>query len=134
MFFLGLWNHVFLFSNLSLFVLLPFAYLFTESEGFIGYRKVRNIIENLTQYWVSECLNYVGLFGYIFSQTVITRHDECVSFLKCMYKLYSFIWKGLWKRKVIVYWHILLFLLLWLLVNGRPVLCNLNVAYVLMPC
>lgn len=35
----GLWNHVFLFSNLSLFVFLPFAYLFTESEGFIGYRK-----------------------------------------------------------------------------------------------
>nr|CAD7266967.1 unnamed protein product [Timema shepardi] len=35
----GLWNHVFLFSNLSLFVLLPFAYFFTESEGFTGYRK-----------------------------------------------------------------------------------------------
>jgi len=35
----GLWNHVFLFSNLSLFVLLPFAYLFTESEGFSGCRK-----------------------------------------------------------------------------------------------
>ncbi|XP_076762132.1 LMBR1-like protein lilipod [Xylocopa sonorina] len=34
----GLWNHVFLFSNLSLFVFLPFAYLFTESEGFVGYR------------------------------------------------------------------------------------------------
>jgi LMBR1-like membrane protein len=36
----GLWNHIFLFSNLSLFVLLPFAYLFTESEGFAGHRKV----------------------------------------------------------------------------------------------
>ncbi|XP_011313729.1 protein LMBR1L [Fopius arisanus] len=35
----GLWNHVFLFSNLSLFVFLPFAYLFTESEGFVGYKK-----------------------------------------------------------------------------------------------
>lgn len=35
----GLWNYVFLFSNLSLFVLLPFAYLFTESEGFFGHRK-----------------------------------------------------------------------------------------------
>ncbi|XP_066591526.1 protein Lilipod [Prorops nasuta] len=35
----GLWNHVFLFSNLSLFVFLPFAYLFTESEGFSGHRK-----------------------------------------------------------------------------------------------
>lgn len=35
----GLWNYVFLFSNLSMFVLLPFAYLFTESEGFFGQRK-----------------------------------------------------------------------------------------------
>lgn len=38
----GLWNHVFLFSNLSLFVFLPFAYLFTESEGFVGHRKVKH--------------------------------------------------------------------------------------------
>lgn len=30
---------MFLFSNLSLFILLPFAYLFTESEGFFGHRK-----------------------------------------------------------------------------------------------
>ncbi|XP_055708332.1 protein Lilipod isoform X2 [Phlebotomus papatasi] len=35
----GLWNHVFLFSNLSLFVLLPFSYLFAESAGFVGHRK-----------------------------------------------------------------------------------------------
>jgi len=35
----GLWNLVFLFSNLSLFFLLPFAYLFTESEGFSGNRR-----------------------------------------------------------------------------------------------
>uniref|UniRef100_V5GR09 Protein LMBR1L n=1 Tax=Anoplophora glabripennis TaxID=217634 RepID=V5GR09_ANOGL len=35
----GLWNYVFIFSNLSLFILLPFAYLFTESEGFFGHRK-----------------------------------------------------------------------------------------------
>lgn len=35
----GLWNHVFLFSNLSLFILMPFAYFFTEAEGFTGSRK-----------------------------------------------------------------------------------------------
>ncbi|XP_055690685.1 protein Lilipod isoform X2 [Lutzomyia longipalpis] len=35
----GLWNHVFLFSNLSLFVLLPFSYLFAESAGFLGHHK-----------------------------------------------------------------------------------------------
>lgn len=37
----GLWNHIFLFSNLSLFVFLPFAYLFSESSGFPGTRGLR---------------------------------------------------------------------------------------------
>lgn len=32
----GLWNHVFLFSNLSIFILLPFAYFFSEAEGIGG--------------------------------------------------------------------------------------------------
>ena len=32
----GLWNHVFLFSNISIFILLPFAYFFSESEGIGG--------------------------------------------------------------------------------------------------
>lgn len=35
----GMWSYVFLFSNLSLFILLPFAYFFTESEGFSGSRR-----------------------------------------------------------------------------------------------
>jgi len=50
-----------------------------------------------------------------------------------MYKSCLFILKGLWKRKVILYWHIVSFLSLWLLINGRPVLCYLNVACVLTP-
>ncbi|XP_055045292.1 limb region 1 homolog-like protein isoform X1 [Misgurnus anguillicaudatus] len=35
----GLWNLVFLFSNLSLVFLMPFAYFFTEAEGFAGSKK-----------------------------------------------------------------------------------------------
>ncbi|KAM9072818.1 protein LMBR1L isoform 5-T5 [Megaptera novaeangliae] len=35
----GLWNLVFLFSNLSLIFLMPFAYFFIESEGFAGSKK-----------------------------------------------------------------------------------------------
>ncbi|XP_069770855.1 limb region 1 protein homolog isoform X5 [Narcine bancroftii] len=35
----GLWNLASLFSNLSLFVLMPFAYFFLESEGFAGSKK-----------------------------------------------------------------------------------------------
>ncbi|KOB74002.1 Lipocalin-1 interacting membrane receptor (Limr), partial [Operophtera brumata] len=38
---LWLWNHVFLFSNLSMFVFLPFAYLFSESSGFPGHRGLK---------------------------------------------------------------------------------------------
>lgn len=37
----GMWNQVFVGSNLCLFLLLPFAYFFTESEGLAGSRKVR---------------------------------------------------------------------------------------------
>lgn len=39
----GLWNLIFLFANISLFILLPFAHLFIESEGFSGNRKVRTL-------------------------------------------------------------------------------------------
>ncbi|KAK3702877.1 hypothetical protein QZH41_014143 [Actinostola sp. cb2023] len=35
----GLWNQIFLGSYISLFVSMPFAYFFTESEGFAGSRK-----------------------------------------------------------------------------------------------
>ncbi|XP_065156822.1 protein Lilipod isoform X2 [Atheta coriaria] len=35
----GLWNYIFLFSFISLIIFLPFAYLFTESEGFFGHRR-----------------------------------------------------------------------------------------------
>lgn len=35
----GMWKYVFLFSNLSLFFLLPFAYFLPEAEGFSGSRR-----------------------------------------------------------------------------------------------
>lgn len=43
----GLWNLVFLFSNLSLVFLMPFAYFFTESEGFAGSKKVAKTSEHV---------------------------------------------------------------------------------------
>ena len=36
----GLWNQIFFLSNLALFILMPFAYFFTEAEGFSGSKKV----------------------------------------------------------------------------------------------
>lgn len=35
----GLWNQIFLFSNLAFFIFLPFSYLFSESSGFVGHKK-----------------------------------------------------------------------------------------------
>lgn len=35
----SLWSYVFVLTNISLFILLPFAYFFTESEGFSGSRR-----------------------------------------------------------------------------------------------
>ncbi|MFH4980971.1 hypothetical protein AB6A40_007680 [Gnathostoma spinigerum] len=35
----SLWNYIFALSNLSLFILLPFAYFFIESQGFSGQRQ-----------------------------------------------------------------------------------------------
>jgi hypothetical protein len=41
--FIGLWNLASLFSNLCLFVLMPFAFFFLESEGFAGLKKVSKL-------------------------------------------------------------------------------------------
>ena len=38
--FVGLWNSIFLWSNISLILLMPFAYFFIESQGLPGARKV----------------------------------------------------------------------------------------------
>ncbi|XP_036718866.1 limb region 1 protein homolog isoform X3 [Balaenoptera musculus] len=42
----GLWNLASLFSNLCLFVLMPFAFFFLESEGFAGLKKTKVKGEN----------------------------------------------------------------------------------------
>ena len=39
----GLWNHLFLVSNVCLLLLLPFGHFFMESEGFSWSRKVRTV-------------------------------------------------------------------------------------------
>uniref|UniRef100_A0AAY4CZ83 Protein LMBR1L n=1 Tax=Denticeps clupeoides TaxID=299321 RepID=A0AAY4CZ83_9TELE len=64
----GLWNMVFLFSNLSLVFLLPFAYFFTESEGFAGSKKVIKVIcanNNLWEYYLPYLYSCISLFGVL---------------------------------------------------------------------
>lgn len=60
----GLWNHVFLFSNLAIFVLLPFAYLFSESSGFLGHKK--GIIPRLYETSVVFVLLIFVVIGLIY--------------------------------------------------------------------
>ncbi|XP_043203558.1 protein LMBR1L-like [Amphibalanus amphitrite] len=57
----GIWKYIFLLSNLSLFVLLPFAYLFTESEGFAGARK--GLASRVYETFVVLCLLAVLVVG-----------------------------------------------------------------------
>ncbi|KAL4229506.1 Limb region 1 -like protein [Mactra antiquata] len=57
----GLWNYVFLCSNVALFVLMPFAYFFTESEGFSGSRN--GIMARIKETTVMLILLGVTVFG-----------------------------------------------------------------------
>lgn len=70
----GLWNHVFLFSNLSLFVLLPFAYLFTESEGFTGYRK--GLMARVYETFIVLCLLAVVLLGMTYVISALIDREQ----------------------------------------------------------
>ncbi|KAJ8668335.1 hypothetical protein QAD02_009998 [Eretmocerus hayati] len=73
----GLWNLIFLFSNMSLFVFLPFAYLFTESEGFTGYRK--GVMARVYETLIVLCLLGAMVLGmtYILS-AVLDRQRSSV--------------------------------------------------------
>ncbi|XP_069687432.1 protein Lilipod isoform X2 [Periplaneta americana] len=70
----GLWNHVFLFSNLSLFVLLPFAYLFTESEGFTGYRK--GLMARVYETFIVLCLLAVVVLGMTYVMSALIDKEQ----------------------------------------------------------
>ncbi|PKK17946.1 limb development membrane protein 1-like [Columba livia] len=74
----GLWNLIFLFSNLSLVFLMPFAYFFTESEGFAGSKKVSDpagdarchwadpaASTDLWEYYLPYLYSCISLFGVL---------------------------------------------------------------------
>lgn len=86
----SLWTHVFLFSNVSLFILLPFAYFFTESEGFSGSKK--GIMARVNEAIVLLLLLTVLVFGMTYLICLVLGHNEL----------------GL--RNLILIWHYLPFL------------------------
>lgn len=71
---LGLWNYVFLFSNLSLFILLPFAYLFTESEGFFGHRK--GLWARVYETFIVLILLAIVVLGMTYVLSALFNEDE----------------------------------------------------------
>ncbi|BES95156.1 LMBR1-like membrane protein [Nesidiocoris tenuis] len=92
----GIWNLVFLFSNVSLFGLLPFAYLFTESEGLSGCRRgvKSRIYETCT---VLVLLAFI-VFGLTFVMATLADPNDSyfsfdgfgISFLPFLYSCISF--------------------------------------------
>lgn len=77
----GMWSYVFLFSNLSLFAFLPFAYLFTESEGFTGYRK--GIMGRVYETIIVFLLLSIIVLGmtYVMSSLLDEEHSNILTLL-----------------------------------------------------
>ncbi|XP_074931676.1 protein LMBR1L isoform X2 [Phalacrocorax aristotelis] len=69
----GLWNLVFLFSNLSLVFLMPFAYFFTESEGFAGSKK--GIMARVYETSVVLLLLTLLVLGMVWVASAIVGND-----------------------------------------------------------
>ncbi|KAG8452380.1 hypothetical protein GDO86_004253 [Hymenochirus boettgeri] len=69
----GLWNLVFLFSNLSLVFLMPFAYFFTEAEGFAGSKK--GVMSRVYETSVVLLLLTLLVFGIVWVASAIFDDD-----------------------------------------------------------
>ncbi|XP_075301720.1 protein LMBR1L isoform X2 [Opisthocomus hoazin] len=82
----GLWNLIFLFSNLSLIFLMPFAYFFTESEGFAGSRK--GIMARVYETSVVLLLLTLLLLGMVWVASAIVGNDAASR--QSLYDLWEF--------------------------------------------
>ncbi|XP_052028911.1 limb region 1 protein homolog isoform X4 [Apodemus sylvaticus] len=82
----GLWNLASLFSNLCLFVLMPFAFFFLESEGFAGLKKgIRaRILETLVMLLLLALL----IFGMVWVASTLIDSDAAST--ESLYDLWEF--------------------------------------------
>ena len=83
----GIWNLIFTLTNVALFLLLPFAYLFCESEGFTGAR--RGLVNRAKETLVTLLLLSVVVCGsmYILA-ALIDRDQHTIDTLVNMYSYY----------------------------------------------
>ncbi|XP_053323690.1 limb region 1 protein homolog [Spea bombifrons] len=82
----GLWNLVSLFSNLCLFVLMPFAFFFLESEGFAGLKK--GIKARILETLVMLILVALLVFGIVWVASALI--DNSSASMESLYDLWEF--------------------------------------------
>ncbi|XP_051960765.1 limb region 1 protein homolog isoform X2 [Xyrauchen texanus] len=81
-----LWNLVSLFSNLCLFVLMPFAYFFLESEGFAGSKK--GIKARVLETFVMLFLLGLLILGIVWVASALIDNDAAS--MESLYDLWDF--------------------------------------------
>ncbi|XP_052807100.1 limb region 1 protein homolog isoform X2 [Mya arenaria] len=93
-----LWNYVFLFSNTALFVFMPFAYFFTESEGFTGTKGIcARVKETLVMLvLLATCVmglfwSSLAMFGADDHHNKKTLADVWTVYLPMLYSVISFL-------------------------------------------
>lgn len=82
----GLWNLASLFSNLCLFVLMPFAFFFLESEGFAGLKK--GIRARILETLVMLVLLALLILGMVWVASALVDRDAAS--MESLYDLWEF--------------------------------------------
>ncbi|XP_048196490.1 limb region 1 protein homolog isoform X4 [Perognathus longimembris pacificus] len=82
----GLWNLASLFSNLCLFVLMPFAFFFLESEGFAGLKK--GIRARILETLVMLVLLALLILGIVWVASALI--DQDAASMESLYDLWEF--------------------------------------------
>eukprot|EP00094_Tigriopus_californicus_P006064 TCALIF_05840-PA protein Name:"Similar to Lmbr1l Protein LMBR1L (Mus musculus)" AED:0.04 eAED:0.04 QI:473/0.83/0.71/1/1/0.85/7/573/566 len=96
---IGIWNLIFILSNLSLFGLLPFAYLFCESEGLAFFGNKRGLLARAKETIVTLILLSLTVLGMMYVIAALVDHDRdsmdrilnVYSYLPFLYSCVSFL-------------------------------------------
>merc|ERR1719187_3134724 len=82
----GIWNLIFTLTNVALFLLLPFAYLFCESEGFTGAR--RGLINRAKETLVTLLLLTIVMLGMMYILAAFIDRDQAT--IDQLFNVYSY--------------------------------------------
>jgi len=82
----GIWNLIFTLTNVALFLCLPFAYLFCESEGFSGTR--RGLINRAKETFVTLLLMSVVVLGIMYILAAVIDMDQAT--IEQLFNVYSY--------------------------------------------